>query len=124
MSEHTHNCNCGCGCENTAGHPNDAAADEDDEPYYITLTLDDGTELECMVVGFFEAKGNDYIALLPTEGQEAEDGEVFLYRYSETDDEDPILDVIEDDDEYMAVSDAFDAFLDKLELDEIVEGEE
>lgn len=93
----------------------------DDEPYYITLTLDDGTELECMVVGFFEALDRDYIALLPEENDKTDEGEVFLYRYSETEDEDPVLDTIETDDEYEEVSKAFTAFLDSIEADELID---
>jgi len=108
MSEHTHDCDCGC------NH-------DQDEEYFITLTLDDGTEMECAVVGFFEADGNDYIALLPTETPEDDmEGEVYLYRYSENEDEQPILDVIESDEEYEIVSEAFDEFLDSIEFDEII----
>ena len=62
----------------------------------------------------------DYIALLPTEGAEAEDGEVYLYRYEEDEDGNPSLDNIEDDDEYEVVADAFDELLDDQEFDEIV----
>ena len=54
------------------------------------------------------------------EGQEAEEGEVFLYRYSETEDGTPNLENIEDDDEYEVVADAFDELLDEEEYDEIV----
>lgn len=52
--------------------------------------------------------------------QEAEEGEVFLYRYSETEDGTPNLENIEDDDEYEVVADAFDELLDEEEYDEIV----
>ena len=46
----------------------------------VTLTLDDGSEVECVVLTIFEAGDRDYIALLPTEGAEADEGEVYLYR--------------------------------------------
>jgi len=42
-----------------------------------------------------------------------------VYRYTKTDDG-PNLENIEDDDEYEAVADAFDEFLDAAEFDEIV----
>lgn len=46
--------------------------------------------------------------------------EVYLYRYSETEDGTPVLDNIEDDDEYEIVADAFDEMLDDQEYDELV----
>ena len=54
-----------------------------DEEMTVTLTLDDGTDLECVVLTIFEAADKEYIALLPLDGNEAEDGEVYLYRYTE-----------------------------------------
>ena len=91
-----------------------------DEEMTVTLTLDDGTELECVVLTIFEAADKEYIALLPLDGNEAEDGEVYLYRYEEDADGNPSLDNIEDDDEYEVVADAFDELLDDQEFDEIV----
>lgn len=92
---------------------------EEREEMTVTLTLDDNTELECVVLTIFEASGRDYIALLPTEGEDADTGEVYLYRYSEKDGQ-PELENIEDDDEYEIVSDAFDELLDEQEFDELV----
>ena len=66
------------------------------------------------------ADERDYIALLPMEGEDSEEGEVYLYRYSETEDGTPVLDNIEDDDEYEIVADAFDEMLDDQEYDELV----
>ena len=77
--------------------------DLEQEEMTVTLTLDDGSEVECVVLTIFEAGDRDYIALLPTEGAEAEEG-----------------DNIEDDDEYEVVADAFDELLDDQEFDEIV----
>ena len=54
------------------------------------------------------------------EGADSEEGEVYLYRYSETEDGTPVLDNIEDDDEYEIVADAFDEMLDSEEYDELV----
>lgn len=90
------------------------------EEMTVTLTLDDGSELECVVLTIFEAGERDYIALLPIEGEEAEEGEVYLYRYSEDEDGNPNLENIEDDDEYDIVADAFDELLDAQEYDELV----
>ena len=88
----------------------------------VTLTLDDESTVECVVLTIFEAtNGNDYIALLPIEGPEAETGEVFLYRYTEDEAGTPNLANIEDDEEFEIVSDAFDEFLDEQEYDELVD---
>lgn len=93
-------------------------------PDKITLVLDNDQELECQILTIFEVDGNDYIALLPLDEEYQESGEIFIYRYSETEDEEPVLDNIVDDDEYEAVSDAFDEWLDANEYDEIVSEEE
>ena len=71
--------------------------DLEQEEMTVTLTLDDGSEVECVVLTIFEAGDRDYIALLPTEGAEADEGEVYLYRYEEDADGNPSLDNIEDD---------------------------
>ena len=81
--------------------------DLEQEEMTVTLTLDDGSEVECVVLTIFEAGDRDYIALLPTEGAEADEGEVYLYRYEEDADGNPSLDNIEDDDEYETIADAF-----------------
>ena len=70
---------------------------ENDEEMTVTLTLDDGTELECVVLTIFEAGEKEYIALLPLDGREAEDGEVYLYRYVEDINGNPDLENIDSD---------------------------
>ena len=91
----------------------------------VTLDLEDGSSVECAIVTILTVNNQDYIALLPLdENGENEDGEVWFYRYSENEDdpnEEPALDYIDDDDEYEAVADAFDEFLDTQEFDEITE---
>ncbi len=97
---------------------------ENDDEMYVTLSLDDGTEAECVVVTILEADGRDYIVLLPAEGAEADEGEVFLYRYEEDEDGNPSLSNIENDEEYEIVADAFDEWLDEQEYDELVDEED
>ena len=92
----------------------------EEEEMTVTLTLDDDTEVECVVLTIFTAGERDYIALLPMEGEDSEEGEVYLYRYSETEDGTPVLDNIEDDDEYEIVADAFDELLDDQVYDALV----
>ena len=93
--------------------------EEPSEEMTVTLTLDDGSQLECVILTIFEAGGRDYIALLPMEGEGADEGEVYLYRYTEIDGN-PDLQNIEDDEEYEIVADAFDELLDEQEYDELV----
>lgn len=97
---------------------------ENDEEMTVTLTLDDGTELECVVLTIFEAGEKEYIALLPLDGREAEDGEVYLYRYVEDINGNPDLENIDSDEECEIVADAFDELLDSAEYDELVSEDE
>ena len=97
---------------------------ENDEEATVTLELDDGTSVECAVLTIFPVGENDYIALLPLEGEAAEEGEVYLYKYMESAEGEPSLDNLLDDDEYEAVADAFDELLDSQEYDELIPEDE
>ena len=81
----------------------DCGHDHDDYAESITLTLDDGSEVVCEVLGTFDLNGTDYIVLMP-EGDE----EVLIYRYKEDDGENIQLEAIDSDEEFAAVSEAFD----------------
>ena len=61
---------------------------------------------------------------MPESGRGIEDGNVYLYRYEETEDGQPDLTNIESDEEYEIVSDAFDEILDEEEFKELMEGED
>ena len=67
-----------------------------------------------------------FTRILPLdEDGENQDGEVYIYRFSVNDhDEEPLLENIEDDDEFEAASDGFDEWLDSQEYDDIVFSEE
>lgn len=111
MSENTHGTDCECGCQ-----------DNNEEEATVTLTLDDGTELECGVLSIFPAGEHQYIALVPLEEDEdSEEGDVYLYRFQEFDNGEIQLDNIVDDAEYELVADAFDELLDSEEFDELFE---
>ncbi|HBA64195.1 MAG TPA: DUF1292 domain-containing protein [Lachnospiraceae bacterium] len=100
-------CDCGqdCNCE---------------EQMTVTLSLDNGEDVECAILTIFEAGSRDYIALLPLNGEGEQEGEdVYLYRYLEETGEEPRLENILDDDEYEIAADAFDEWLDSLEYDEL-----
>ena len=96
--------------------------EEADEEMTVTLNFDDG-DVTCSVVTIMTVEEKDYIVLLPLdENGENEDGEVWIYRYSENPEdpnEEPVIEYIEDEDEYEKVEDAFDEFLDSVEFDEL-----
>ena len=90
--------------------------------------MEDGTRVTCAIVTILTVNEKDYIVLLPLdENGQNEDGEVWFYGYSENPDdpnEEPELTYIDDDEEYEAVADAFDEYLDSVEFDELVEMDE
>ena len=85
----------------------------------VTLSLDDGTEVECAVIRTFPAGDKNYIALLPIADIDEDESEVYLYRYPIISDNEPVLENIESDEEYEIVSDAFDEELDAMEYEEL-----
>lgn len=70
----------------------------------------------------FPVDGQQYIALQPEDEEHGED--IYLYRFSEDENGQPVLGMIETEDEYEAVADRFDEILDEAEYDEIVGDEE
>ena len=101
--------------------------DYEDEEMTVELELENGEKVNCAIITILEVEGKDYIALLPlNEAGENEDGEVWFYGYGENPDdpnEEPVLEYIADDEEYEAVADAFDEYLDSCEFDELIEEE-
>ncbi len=87
----------------------------EEENDLVSLTLEDGTELVCDILAIFPYKDNEYIALVPTSGET----EIYLYRFIDKGDDDIELLDIEDDDEFDAVSEAFDELMDAQEFDEM-----
>ena len=87
----------------------DEAAEEEAE--YVTLEFDDGAEVECEIMGVFDADGKDYIALIPDDGTD----DVYIYGYKEVgDDEFEIID-INDDAEFQRAVEEFD----KIVIEEV-----
>jgi len=101
------NCECGCG---------------DHEEEVMTITLEDGTEVDCAIIAIFPVEEKDYIALLPLDGNE-EEGEVFLYEFKEQGDGIELLS-IESDKEYELVTNAFDEILEEADLEELFDEDE
>ncbi len=95
--------------------------EEDDEDMFVTLSMDNGQEVESRVLTIFEAGDQDYIALLPLDekGNDNAEGEVYIYRYFEDEEGNPSLENIDSDEEYEIVSDRFDELLDEEAFDEM-----
>ena len=105
------------------GQPKDSEFKDRDT---MTLDLDDGGKLECIVLNVFPVNNREYIALLPMndEGHVEEDAQIFLYRFEELGDDEVNLETIEDDEEFELVSDYFDEMLDEQEFNELFNGAE
>ena len=93
----------------------------ENESITVTLTLDNDEELECAVLGIFEADSRDYIALLPLdENGDDEDSQVYLYRYIDNgEEEEPGLENILDDAEFELASNAFNDWLEEQDFGDI-----
>ncbi|MBD5465223.1 MAG: DUF1292 domain-containing protein [Lachnospiraceae bacterium] len=95
-----------------------------DEEMTVTLELDDNTTVDCAIITILTVEKQDYIVLLPLdENGENEDGEVWIYRYLEDENDEnaePVLECIEDDEEFERAAEAYDEYLDSAEFDEII----
>lgn len=87
----------------------------DPQEMFVTLDLDDGSQLECQILTIFDVDNQNYIALVPVNNDE----EVIFYRYFEDEEGNPSLENIDSDDEFDAVSDRFDELLDEEEFDQM-----
>jgi len=105
--------------------PEDPDEEFEEDIQIISLTLEDDTELDCMVASIFDVNDREYIALVPVdeEGEPTDPDSILFYRYDGTDEENPVLDNIEDDDELESVLDRFEELLDEMEFED-EEGEE
>lgn len=95
--DHDHDCHCGCG--------------EHDDADFITLEFDNGDVVECEILGVFDLDDKEYIALLPTDGED----DVYIYGYKEVGDDEFELVDIEDDEEFERAVAEFD----KLTVEEL-----
>ncbi|WP_297810902.1 DUF1292 domain-containing protein [uncultured Finegoldia sp.] len=84
---------------------NEEMHEHEEELDTLVLTLEDGEEMECGILGVFEVEGyeSDYIALVSED-----DKEIMIYKYEEINDDEANLDVIEDDDEYEKAKQTFE----------------
>ncbi|KGF09998.1 Protein of uncharacterised function (DUF1292) [Urinicoccus massiliensis] len=93
--DHDHNHEC-CG-----GHNH-----HEEEYPVIHLDLEDGESLDCIVYATFDFNGKSYIALVPEDDMEEEEG-LLLYEYEELDDDEIDLKLIDEED-FDSVADEFE----------------
>lgn len=109
MSDECNNSSCSCtsDCSSCSG-----GCSSNEEHSTITLTMEDNTEVECAILTIFPVDAQEYIALLPLdENGQNQTGEVYLYKFSRTENGDPMLANIESDEEYAAAGQAFETIL-------------
>ena len=92
---------------------------EESEDLVLTLEMEDGTVEDCYVLTIFPLDDQQYIALIPVDQADAEDGDIYLYAYAEDEDGNPILTDLEDDDLFEAVCDRFDEVCDEEDFEEL-----
>ena len=97
--------NAGCSASDCSSCCESCGSGQNQIPNTISLTLDDNTEVECAILTIFPVKEKEYIALLPLdENGQNQDGEVYLYVFSRTEQGDPMLANIESDEEYASAA--------------------
>lgn len=84
-------------------------ADDDD---VITLTDEEGQDHDFVVVDVIEVRSKEYAILLPYEAADDEEAEAVILRVEKSPDGDDQLVEIEDENEWQAVVDAYEAVLD------------
>ena len=78
----------------------------------IILNDEDGNEVQFEFLDLIELDGEEYVVLLPTEGEEDEDGEVVILKVEDTDSEDEESYVSVDDQEVL--NKVFEIFKEKF----------
>lgn len=72
----------------------------------ITLLDDEGNEVECEVIDLFEFDEQEYVVLLPVDEEDP-----YILRVDKEEDGSEVFAVIEDDEEFEKVAEAYDELL-------------
>lgn len=80
-----------------------------DEDNFITLTDEEGNEVDFLLLDVIEVEGADYMVLLPLTDEDEEEEELFFLRADKTA-EGEVYTSIEDEDTLQKVSDAYEAY--------------
>lgn len=91
-------------------------ADEEDET--VVLTDADGNETEFVILGIVEVEGEDYALLTPSDAEDENATEVFIFRYGEDEDGNETFSNVEDEETFGKVRATAEAMFAALENDE------
>ena len=95
--------------------------ESNDTDMTVEIELTDGKKVNCAIITILTVNSKDYIVLLPLDDEgHSNEGEVWFYGYREDESDpnvEPELIYIESDEEYEAVADAFDEYLDNEEFE-------
>ena len=96
---------------------NKGAANEAEQENIITLTDEDGKEIDFEVIGDAEIDGVVYYAMTPAGAQENNEGivEYVLLKLIEDEDGDEVFVTVDDEDEFDKVANFFDDMFDSEE---------
>ncbi len=88
----------------------------EEEALVITLTDEDGSEIEFEVIGEAELDGITYYAMMPTENPAAEEGIIeYVLLKKEVEDGEDVFVTVDDEDEFEKVANYFDELFDSEE---------
>lgn len=76
----------------------------------ITLLDEEGNEVECEIIDFFQYEDKEYAVLLPTNEEDP-----YILRVDKDEDGSEVFAVIEDDEEFDKVAEAYDQLVDEDE---------
>ncbi|HHW03477.1 MAG TPA: DUF1292 domain-containing protein [Thermoanaerobacterales bacterium] len=95
-----------------------------DEKELITLYDEDGKETEFEVLGIVNVEDNDYAILVPLD-EENEEEEAYIFRIDTDENGEEVLTEVEDDDEFEAVREAWEALCEgDYDIEDISDDEE
>ena len=92
--------------------------DDDGNITQITITLDDGSELDCEVLIDFHVDGVEYISLITLPADKNEEEEILLFRYEIDDNGELELVNIESDEEFERVEAVFQTLFEEDDSDD------
>jgi uncharacterized protein YrzB (UPF0473 family) len=109
--------------DNGEGHVDEFDESENlEDEDLVTITDDDGNEIDCAILAVIEHDGREYALVAPVAQLEADDAEgnttegtfdMFILRYSVDDDGMQVFEGVEDDAEYDAVLAEFSTLIDQ-----------
>lgn len=99
-----------------AEHPINCDCEECAEELVVTITLDDDSTIDCIVIATYPVNDQDYIALLPIEEDDGDD--VLIFRYKELAEDEVEIDNIESEEEFQAASEEFEKMMEEIEDEE------